>query len=302
MFVWHAHEGAVTALAFGPDGNLVSAGSEAWCVKGWDPLTGTEQFRISLFPKSAGVDLPLTAAPRLLELSGDGCAAAVMSPILGLGFLDLTRERVIRSDPLDRVYALKRTPDGESVLVLGLWANPPTMPAIYCYDFASQIGSSLGLKGYTTNTRALAFSPDGTLVGVGDLQFAWPPVVNARHSSVYMKNYEPEDLAFSADNEHVFALVGGKVVVYSRTSGLYVTKLKGHTGKITAMKLAPDGHCLWTASHDATVKCWDTHSLSLDRTFRFDTGGLDCLAVSHDGNVAAVGSGQKGTITVWDLG
>ena len=67
-------------------------------------------------------------------------------------------------------------------------------------------------------------------------------------------------------------------------------------------RLSPDGHRLWTTSRDATVKCWDTHALTLDRTFTFQTGGLDCLAVSPDGNVAAVGSGQKGTITVWDLG
>ncbi|MDY3561291.1 hypothetical protein R5W23_002568 [Gemmata sp. JC673] len=139
-------------------------------------------------------------------------------------------------------------------------------------------------------------------MAIGRQFWHWPPVDSSRGTNIETKRYEPEDLAFSADNRHLFALVGGKIVVYGLPGGLYRTKLKGHTGRITAMALTPDGSRLWTASRDATVKCWDTHALTLDRTYTFQTGGLDCLAVSPDGNVAAVGSGQKETITLWDLG
>jgi WD40 repeat protein len=168
-------------------------------------------------------------------------------------------------------------------------------------DFTSQLSWVSWPNSVSSTSRALAFSPDGSRVAVGRRVYPWP-LTDHPGTAVYTKSYEPEDLAFSADNEHLFALVGGKVVVYSLVTCLFKTKLKGHCGQITAMVLSPDGRRLWTASRDATVKCWDTFSLSLDRTFRFDTGGLDCLAVSPDGNVAAVGSGQKGTITVWDLG
>jgi WD40 repeat protein len=151
----------------------------------------------------------------------------------------------------------------------------------------------------------MCVSADGSRVAFGLRVHPWPPTPKQQPISSEpwgKNNYIPDDLAFSGDGRRLFALVGGKVVVYTLRPTLYETKLKGHNGRITGMALTPDGSRFWTASHDATVKCWDTSTLTLDRTYTFQTGGLDCLAVSPDGNIAAVGSGQKGTITLWDLG
>ncbi len=299
MFTWHAHEEAVTALAFGPNGRfLVSAGADE-CVTVWDPLTGTEQARIPLRVDDM-LRMPgdATGPLRHLVVSGDGARVVVSQPAIGLVFVDLEREEVAFTHTFDEVLAVKSAPDGESVFVCPM--NPV---AVYQSRFAD--GEQLhSLPGPTWPARAQAIgvSPSGSHLAVGHLIYQWPPIASPpRSTRVQVKNYTPEDLAFSADNSHLFALVGGKIVVYSLPGGLFKTKLKGHDGRITAMALAPDGRRLWTASRDATVKCWDTFSLTLDRTYTFQTGGLDCLAVSPDGNVAAVGSGQKGTITLWDL-
>ncbi len=299
MFVWNAHEGAVTSLAFGPDGRFLVSGSSDEQVKVWEPFTGAEQSRISLTPPDGALFSPIPL--RWLALSGDGNWAVVHQHSRRLVFLDLEYERIKAELNIPHIHALKRTPDGETIALL-LPATSAIPPEFRRYYFDSQFDPYTGVTGYSPLSQALAFSPDGRRLAIGASLHPWPPAANGRVGHIDMKKYEPEDLAFSADNEHLFALVGGKVVVYSLTTCLFKTKLKGHCGQITAMQLAPDGRRLWTASRDATVKCWDTHALTLDRTFRFDTGGLDCLAISPDGNVAAVGSAQKGTITVWDLG
>jgi WD40 repeat protein len=304
MFVWQAHEGAVTSLAFGPGGRfLASAGADAQ-VKVWDPLTGAEQLSVSLHPFDVGLPGPAVGsrAPRCLCVSGDGGLAAVAQFGRGLVFLDLDRGEEVAVLPADGVTAVKAAPDGQSLFALhresarGSWVLRQ-----YAFADRDQL-ESLGLL-YWHTPRGFGVSPDGTRVAAGHTVYEWPHWKrNAYTRGLHMKGYVPDDLAFSADMQHLFALVGGKVAVYSLETTLFKTKLKGHNGRITAMALAPDGRRLWTASHDATVKCWDTFSLALDRTFTFATGGLDCLAVSPDGNVAAVGSGQKGTITLWDLG
>lgn len=293
MFVWQAHEGAVTSLAFGPDGRFLVSVGTGDSVKMWDPLTGAEQLSIPFqtFQRES----------RFLVVSGDGTAATVAEHNRGVTFLDLIGGVALPTDAPLSVTAAKRTPDGQSVVVIAHEQFTSHSPRLLQYGFADLIERPVPLKNYSSLSRALAFSPDGSRLAIGRGLFAWPPAPNRHAGFVHTKDYEPEDLAFSADNEHLFALVGGKVVVYSLVTCIYKTKLKGHCGPITAMQLAPDGRHLWTASRDATVKCWDTFSLSLDRTYRFDTGGLDCLAVSPDGNVAAVGSAQKGTITMWDL-
>jgi WD40 repeat protein len=292
MFAWHAHERAVTSLAFGPGGRFLLSAGDGW-VKAWEPFSGAEQFAIPLPPVHVAVPL------RWLTPSGDGKWAAVHEYSRRLLFLDLERERITAERAIPHIHALKRTPDGHSVAVL---RDTGGDARLHVYDFASQ-SEAATVAGDWYRSRALAFSPDGSRIGVGRHQFRWL-ASGDRGTSVDVRRWydEAEELAFSADGEHLFARVGGKVVVYSLVTSLFKTKLKGHCGPITAMELSPDGRRLWTASRDATVKCWDTHALTLDRTFRFDTGGLDCLAVSPDGNMAAVGSGQKGTITVWDLG
>ncbi|MBY0459511.1 MAG: WD40 repeat domain-containing protein [Gemmataceae bacterium] len=298
MFTWNAHEHAVTALAFAPDGRfLVSAGADQ-CVRAWDPLTGAEQSCIPLNHSLATADL--RSDLRELVISRDGTSAAIARPTNGLIFLDLARARITATQGPTRIAAVRRCPDGDSVLVLGVVNH--LAPSIARYQLADGLEVTHAPPLVAAASLALAFSPDGAFVAVGKTVHPWQPRKKPFPNAVWMKNYEPDDLAFSADNAHLFARVGGKVVVYKLPDGLYKTKLKGHCGPITAMALTPDGSRLWTASRDATVRCWDTHTLTPDRTYTFQTGGLDCLAVSPDGNVAAVGSGQKGTITLWDLG
>jgi WD40 repeat protein len=316
MFVWRAHEGAVTALAFGPDGRfLVSAGADQ-CVRVWDPFTGTEQLRFAL-----GQPGELWSAISGLVCSGDAGTIVVRQGQRGLAFLDAIGGSEILPRQWVLVLALKGHPDGRSVFAVvesGTTISSDgrsPVAAVQSGRAPSIVLMQLPFTGTAplnsipfhvlTDAQALAISPDGRTVVTGSRIHHWPPGPAPYYGyrrSVDLGRYAPSDYAFSADGRHLFALVRGKLVVYESGDGSFKTKLTGHNGRITALALAPDGRRLWTASHDATVKCWDTFALTLDRTYVFQTGALDCLAVSPDGNVGAVGSRQKGTITLWDLG
>src|SRR5262245_45373796 len=122
MFIWQAHEGAVTSLAFGLGGRLlVSAGSDER-VKAWDPSTGTEVFAISLRPvEELMEDGPFSFIDRTrscLAISGDGTRAVIAQRNRGLVFLDFICKEEAFTHPFDDVFAVKPAPDGESVFAL----------------------------------------------------------------------------------------------------------------------------------------------------------------------------------------
>jgi WD40 repeat protein len=299
MFVWQAHAGAVTALAFGPDGRFLASAGADRCVRVWDPLTGTLQLEFAL----ARPDRSSGAAPRGLVCSADGGTIVVGHDGCALTFLDATGGGGTFTRQFAQVVALKGHPNGQSVFAL---IRPDADPWTHLTQYPLTAGPALHSLPASYGS-AFAVSTDGRRVLVDVYLGVWPPAPPWQPAPppyrrrLDFRGYTPSDLTFSGDDRHVFALVGGKVVVYEQRDRSFKTKLKGHNGRITAQAVAPDGRRLWTASHDASVRCWDACALTLDRIYTFRTGGLDCLAVAPDGNVGAVGSGQKGTIALWDL-
>ena len=73
------------------------------------------------------------------------------------------------------------------------------------------------------------------------------------------------------------------------------TALDGHTGPVTAVAFAPDGHTPATGSSDDTVILWDitdpTQARQLEPQLKKHTNGVRTLAFSPDGHVLATGSG-----------
>ena len=52
---------------------------------------------------------------------------------------------------------------------------------------------------------------------------------------------------------------------------------------------------------NGVIGVWDTRTGQPVRRLTGHKQGIPHLAVSPDGTLAAAGSGQKGTVTVWDL-
>ena len=72
----------------------------------------------------------------------------------------------------------------------------------------------------------------------------------------------------------------------------------GHVDQVWGMAASPDGCWFATASHDATVKLWDSNTQQLKKTFEGQDELAWCVAFSVDSKWIAAGGN---TVLIWDV-
>lgn len=75
--------------------------------------------------------------------------------------------------------------------------------------------------------------------------------------------------------------------------------LQGHIADVTACALSADGRMALSASHDGTLRVWDTASGQTTRILRCQGGALRGCTLSRDGRLA-IALSEKGTLQLWD--
>jgi WD40 repeat protein len=304
MFTFTAHEGPVTSVAFaGPTGLLLSTGVDGH-MRLWNPLTGEEYLaRSCAYPAST----PELSALLRVVADASGQFAAVGLRSRGVEFVDLGSGSDSGSFNVVSLLELTGSPDGRSLFVLGrrephaapsgLMVAPDTKVWQIRYPDGRVLASAQSPGWRDTG---LLVAPDESEVVVGGARLAWPSGERAGLGLVVGGPVHGPRVV-SHDKDKLFAPAGSRLGVWSYQIGVARHRLKGHIARITALVLTPDGRYLWTASADATMKCWDVETYRVEKTYRFPGGPLSCLAVSPDGNLGAAGCSHKGTITVWDL-
>ena len=112
------------------------------------------------------------------------------------------------------------------------------------YDHHDTLNEGTGLA------RALAFSPDGTLLASGG---------------------------------------GRNVYLHDPGTGMLERTLRGHTAVVTVVAFSPDGRMLASASGDRTIKLWNPQTGRLIRTLRGHTNQIYAMAFSRTGQLASGG-------------
>jgi WD40 repeat protein len=92
----------------------------------------------------------------------------------------------------------------------------------------------------------------------------------------------------------VIALSGG-----SGGSGAKLLTLSGHSGPVTSVAFAPNGHTLVSGSVDRTLKIWDSTSGQVLKTLTGDTDLISSVAYLPNGKRIISGSFDR-SVVIWD--
>ena len=133
------------------------------------------------------------------------------------------------------------------------------------------------LEGHGDGVRAVAFSPDGTILASGGSE---------------------------RENE------AGTVKLWDVATGTNIATLYGHTGAVFSVSFSPDSSTLASGSGDGTVKLWDVATKQNIATFKHAVGEVASVAFSPDGKTLASASLyfsffnanlDEGTVELWDV-
>jgi RNA polymerase sigma factor (sigma-70 family) len=302
-------KGAVTAVAFSPDGKTVATACANKTVRLWDLSTGRQSKKMTYEPpyfNNGRID----PTPTGVAFTADGKGLVCLCAEGMIYSWDTNTGRLVwksndGGSSQGRKNMMAVFPDG-SRLVTGFSFNSSRGPASSRYVFDMRTGKQImgfsggGASPFGHTIRGLAVSPDGKLIasaGKEGVIYLWDIATAKEHRR----------LKGAACNGVVFAPKGDAVAV-AEDEGLRVFDIE--TGKerfhrdskevVRAVAYSPDGKTLATVGDDRVVRLWDAATGKEQRQFGDVQGKLTAVAFSPKGK-RIVTVGADGTALVWDL-
>jgi WD40 repeat protein len=297
MTQWQAHDAGVAALAFLPDGRLLSNGYDS-TIRLWDVPTRTELRR---WPNGELV------GPLAVSADGRYFARGFHPPAVFA--LDRDEPLAVGKRP---AYGVGVAPDGSTAAFHGYDVHPLTR-------WALPGGGPLpgGWGGVRTDEQfpcgPLAYSPDGTLLaanyGVLNAKrnafvptfILWDAATGERRGELPggPKVPHPTAVAWSPDGRHLAGVYGPHLLIFDVAARAVVGRHKPGTKHLTGLAFAgPDR--LLTVGNDGAVRAWAGPGWAEAGGYAWDIGKPGAGAVAADGLTAAVG-GDAGRVAVWDI-
>lgn len=315
------HPGAITGLAFSPDGKTLASGGGGGLgglIVFWDVATGK---RLHPQPGHALAVLDVAFAPdgKTVASRGDEQTVRLWDPATGKegrSIPTLSGRRHVPSE-LGRTNfpGLSYSPDGKAIAAPIAWGNSV---GLWDADSGRQL---LEFKGHRIWVNCVAFAPDGKSVASGDMHGivrVFDPITGGeRHCLDFQppgirSRFHIDSLAFSPDSRTL--AVGSSGITIHLWDVKTGTRLPTQFRALAlGMAFCEEGRLLAAGqrthsqeSFDAPViRLLDVSSGAVPHTLKgHDKGrpghGDITLAVSPDGQLLASGSNDQ-TVRVWEL-
>jgi WD40 repeat protein len=173
---------------------------------------------------------------------------------------------------------------------------------VWLYD--DQFGAGTPLTAIKTAADVVRWSPDGTLLAVGEAQGqVYSLQVWDRASGQIIFGFSDANCythsTFAWGQDNLLATIdGNKVTIWNPRERRAVLNLHGNPTQIIALAWSPDGKTIAAATISKTIALWDTHSGNLITTLAQSDLAL-AVAWSPDSSLLA--STRNDKILIWDV-
>lgn len=275
------------AVKLSPDGKTVATAGDERVAKIWNADTGelvrsleghTSALRSVAFSAEGGA---------LLTASSDGTAK--------LWSLSTDVARMSLVGHLDNVSTAEFSPDGVHLLTASsdgtarLWDNRKSSRVLSVSDPDYIVSADWG----SDERRILTVTRDGVIRQRDALDGR--VLIELETGEKEVKNG-----AASADETRLVLATQQEARLFDFPSGKMIAVLRGHTGRVLAVRFSPDGHAFATGSADHTIRLWSSRDGQLLKTFEGPSADIMAVAFDVDGNRIASG-GEDKKLYVWDV-
>jgi WD40 repeat protein len=283
------HKGAVTTVAYSPDGKFILSGSEDKTLKLWNAEDGKEVR--TLTGHRGAVTGVAFGSTRDMAVSGSADGAVRLWDVA-------TGQQLRTTEGLGwKIASVAVSPDGRRA-ASGADDNQVTLWEL------PKLERARALAGHGWRVTSVAFSAAGNRLLSGsedDSVKLWDLATGLEVRSFRNNLAAVTCVAFSPDGR--FGLSGGKdkvVKLWNLENGRAVQEFKGHSETLRSVTFSRDGRFAISAGDDGTIRLWDISAGKESRAFTGHTGSVSGVVVSPDGHFA-VSAGADSTVKVWQL-
>ncbi|WP_331744302.1 hypothetical protein [Kitasatospora sp. NBC_01300] len=283
------HTGAVTAVAYAPDGRTLATGSADHTVKLWDTTTHR---MLATLTGHTGIVNAVAFSPDGRTLASAGADHTVRLWDVASG-----RTTGLLTGHTGAVSSAAFSPDGRTLATAG--ADQTTR----LWDVASQLTVAT-LTGHAGSVRAVAYAPDGRTLATAGADHAvklWDSTTHRVLATLSGHTGSVGTVAFSPDGRTLASAGTDHTVrLWDLASHDTTAVLNGHTQEVSQAAFTADGRTLTTVGQDNTVALWDVAGQRLTATLHETNTSAPALALSPDGNELAT-TATDHIVHTWDL-